>query len=372
MFCEVGLQTFVVRRYFIINPLSFSHFSKQKPFTTNLQKKMGVSEGICTYSFAPELRYKLYNPRMYAKLNLRLQNQFTSKYALVLWEICFDYFDTARSEGETPFIPLETFKELMGLDETDYPAFKELNRNVIKPAINEINALTNYFVEVEHKRIGRKVAELKFRIVRVKHLPVQESVFPDIEELLPVALELVQAGIDRKVALQITAQEWAFVNPEKLPSPDAFPDFFAYVAEKIEMSLSVPNVVNRGGYIIEAIRENYQDEQVRKTRQVRAEKLKAQALEDLTEAFYLKRNTIVRQAIQADPTLIDNAAERVETHHPRKRLQEYEKATEAYQQSPMVKVAIDEVIAKEFCKDALAPITEAYEHEKARILADAH
>jgi ATP-dependent exoDNAse (exonuclease V) beta subunit len=44
MFCEVGLQTFPVRRYFIINPLSFSHFSKQKPFTTNLEKKMGVSE----------------------------------------------------------------------------------------------------------------------------------------------------------------------------------------------------------------------------------------------------------------------------------------------------------------------------------------
>ena len=89
-----------------------------------------------------------------------------------------------------------------------------------------------------------------------------------------------------------------------------------------------------------------------------------------TEAFYVKRNNIVRQAIQADPMLIEKAAERVETHHPRKRLEAYETATEAYQESPMVKVAIDQVIAEEFCQDRLAPVTAAYEDEKAGILAD--
>ena len=330
-----------------------------------------IKDGICTYSFAAHLRPKLHNPRIYSKLNLRLQNRFKSQYALILWEVCFDYFDTDRSQGETPFIPLETFKELMGLDETDYPVFKVLSRDVIKSAIKEINTLTDYHVEVEHKRMGRKVAELKFRITKVKQLPIQESVFPDIETLPPVAVELVQAGIDRKVALQITEQEWTFVNPEKLPEPGTYPDFLAYVSEKIEMSLSAPNVANRAGYIIEAIRENYQDARVQKARQVRAEKLKEQALEDLTAAFYVKRNNIVRQAIQADPMLIEKAAERVETYHPRKRLQEYGTATEAYQESPMVKVAIEAVIADEFCKDRLASVVEAYEDEKTRILADA-
>ena len=135
-----------------------------------------------------QLRQKLHNPRVYAKLNLRLQNQFTSKYALVLWEVCFDYFDTDRDQGETPFIPLETFRELMGIEVSEYQTFKALNRDVIKPAIKEINALTNYHVEVEYKRIRRSVAELKFRIVRVKQLPVQESVFPDIEDLPPSPL----------------------------------------------------------------------------------------------------------------------------------------------------------------------------------------
>ena len=331
-----------------------------------------IKDGICTYAFAPHLRPKLHNPRIYSKLNLRLQNRFRGQYALILWEVCFDYFDTDRGEGETAFIPLEIFRELMGIEADEYRTFKALNQTLIKPAIKEINALTDYHVEVENKRIGRKIAELKFSITRVKHLPIQESLFPDIEDLPPVALELVQAQVDRSLARDITEKAWAFVSPEKLPPSDAYPDFLAYVAEKIEMSLSAPNVANRAGYIIEAVRENYQDDRVRKARHVRAEKMREQALSDLTEAFIVKRNNIVRQAIQADPLLIEKAAECVETYHPRKRLQEYETATQAYQESPMVKVAIEEVIADEFCQDRLAPVTAAYEDEKARILADIH
>ena len=87
-----------------------------------------IENGICTYSFAAHLRQKLYNPRIYAKLNLRLQNWFKGQYALVLWEICFDYFDTDRQQGETPFIPIETFKEMVGLAPDEYPVFGFLNR----------------------------------------------------------------------------------------------------------------------------------------------------------------------------------------------------------------------------------------------------
>ena len=50
-----------------------------------------IKEGICSYSFAAHLRLKLHNPLMYTRLNLRLQNEFRSQYALILWEVCFDY-----------------------------------------------------------------------------------------------------------------------------------------------------------------------------------------------------------------------------------------------------------------------------------------
>ena len=330
-----------------------------------------IKNGVCTYGFAPHLRLKLHNPRIYAKLNLRLQNRFKSQYALVLWEVCFDYFDTDRDQGETPFIPLETFRELLGIESDEYPAFSIFNRAVIKPALKEINDLTSYHIAVEQKRIGRRIAELKFRITKatsVEQIPIQESLFPDIENLSPVAVELVQAEIDRNMALQIADQAWDFVNPEKLSPPGTYPDFAVYVAEKIEISMHAADVKNRGGFIIEAIRENYQDTQVQKERQVRAEKVKEKELEDLTAEFRVKRNNILLQAVHAQPALVERAARHIHSYIVRERLLEHDSALVAYQKGGMVTAEINAILAAEFCQALLAPVVKAYENEKARIL----
>ena len=343
---------------------------KEKWGFANLLASAEIENGICSYEFPKPLRLKLHNPRVYAKLNLRLQNRFRSRYALVLWEICFDYFDTDRDQGETPFIPLETFRELMGIEADEYQTFKALNQFVIKPAIKEINDLTDYHVEVEHKRLGRRIAELKFRITKVKQLPVQESLYPDIENLPPVAVELIQADIDRKVAQKIADQEWDFVNPEKFPEPGTYPDFLTYIAEKIEISRHAAEVKNRGGFIVKAIRENYQDPEVQKAREVRAEKAREKELEDLTAEFRIKRDNILRQAIHAEPELVERAAKHIHSYIVRERLLEHDSALAAYQKGGMVTAEINAILAAEFCQDLLAPVIAAYEDEKARIFAE--
>ena len=327
-----------------------------------------IENGICSYSFAAHLRLKLHNPIMYTRLNLRLQNEFKRQYALILWEVCFDYFDVHWGRGETPFIPLETFRELMGVESDEYSEFKDLNKKIIKAAIKEINDLTDYFIEVEQKRIGRKVAELKFRIIKVKKLPVQESVFPDVEDLQPVAVELVGAGVDRKEAIKIADAEWDYVDSEVLPKPGSYPDLLAYVSEKVEMSMYASNVHNTAGYIVEAIRNNYQNENVRKEREIRAERAREKELEDLTTEFYFKRDNLLRQAIQADSEIVERAAERIELPLIRKRLLEYDTAMQAYKEIPMVKAEIDAILADDFYQELLAPVVSAYEEEKARIL----
>ena len=303
-------------------------------------------------------------------MNLRLQNRFKSQYALILWELGFDYFDADRDQGETPFISLEMFRELLGIKNDEYPAFSIFNRAVIKPAIDEINKKTDYCVEIEQKRIGRKVSELKFHITKVKQIPIQESLFPDIENLPPVALELVQAELDRKVALKIADAEWDFVSPKVLPSPGTYLDFLAYVSEKIEMSIHTTDVKNRAGFIVEAIRKNYQDPEVQKEREARAEKAKQKELEDLTAEFKVRRDNILRQAVHTQPELVESAAERIQSYMVRGRLLEHDSVMEAYQKGGMVKAEIDGILAEEFCQELLAPVNDAYEDEKARILGD--
>ena len=342
--------------------------NKEKWGVAGLLASVEIEDGICTYAFAPHLRVQLYNPRVYAKLNLRLQNRFKRQYALVLWELCFDYFDTERDQGETPFISLGMFRKLLGIEHKEYPAFSILNRAVIKPAVKEINKETDYCVEVEQKRVGRRIAELKFRITRVKEFPVQDSLFPDIEDLPPVAVELVQARIERNVALKIAAQEWDFVNPEKMPLSGAYPDFLVYISEKIEMSLDAVGVKNRAGYIVEAIRGNYQDEQVQKERQMRAQKVREKELEDLQAEFKVKRDTIIRQVIHAHPELIEAAAKRVESRFVRQRLDKHASAMAAYQKSGMVKAEIDSILEAEFCQELIVPVVQQHEDEKARIM----
>ena len=341
---------------------------KQAWGVASLLASAEIESGICTYGFAPHLRYKLYNPRIYTKLNLRLQNQFTSRYALILWEVCFDYFDTARNQGETPFIFLEKFRELLGIEKAEYPAFKALNQWVIKPAIEEINTLTNFFVEVEQKREGRNVAFLKFRISRLKQggRSEPEPLYPDVEDLPTIANMLVQGGVARREAVKIANQEWNAVDAEVVM--EDYRDFATYVDEKLNLVQQATHVQNVGGFIVQAIRENYQDPVARVEFQKRKQEEQKALLNALESEMSEKRSALLRQAVRTNPELLELAAARVQSHFARERLASYNSLHEAYRDGGMVTAEINAILAAEFCQDLLAPVVAAYEDEKARLL----
>ena len=342
---------------------------KQRWGVAALLASAEIENGICTYSFAAHLRYKLYNPRIYTKLNLRLQNRFTSRYALILWEICFDYFDTARTQGETPFIPLDTFKELMGIALDDYPTFKTLNQRVIKPAIREINELTNFFVEIEPKRIGRKIGELKFRISRLKEMPTVQSTQGtfsfDIDDLPTIAIKLVQAGVSRKEALRIADQEWDAVDAAAVPEESG--DFAVYVEEKIGLAQQATDVRNAGGFIVKAIRENYQDPVFQKELQVRKAEEREAMLDALKAEMHEKKGALLRQAVRARPELLEQAAAKIASSFIRERLMEYDSVKDAYGAGGSVTGDINSILAEVFCADLIAPVIAAYEAERERL-----
>ena len=327
-----------------------------------------IENGICTYGFAPHLRYKLYNPRIYTKLNLRLQNRFTDRHALILWEICFDYFDTTRDQGETPFIPLEKFRELMGINADEYPMFKVLNRDVIKPAVKEINELTDFCIKVEQKRKGRKVAFLKFRISRLKQGEGSEPepLFPDVEELPALAHTLVQAGVARREAIKIAHQVWGVVEAEVVM--EDYRDFEVYVDEKIGLAQQATHVRNVGGFIVQAIRENYQDPVFQARLDERKEQEREAMLNALESELSEKRSALLRQAVRTHPELLERAAERIQSRFARERLARYDSLQAAYRDGGMVTAEINEILAEEFCSELLAPVYAAYEADKKQIL----
>ncbi|NMX77615.1 replication initiation protein [Pseudomonas sp. WS 5532] len=120
-----------------------------------------IKDGVCSYAYSPQLKSKLYNPELYARIDLLIISRFSSGHALALYENCARY----RAIRQSPVLPLSLFRELLGVESTaSYDEFKILNRAVIQPAMKEINSISDLHVEVELHREKRKVVGVKFLI----------------------------------------------------------------------------------------------------------------------------------------------------------------------------------------------------------------
>jgi len=120
-----------------------------------------IKDGICSYAYSPHLREKLHNPKYYAPLNILIQSSFSSGHALALYENCVRYVGIRQ----TPVFSLELFRDLMGVgDNASYDDFKVLNKAVIKPAIKEVNTISDITLDVEMRKENRRVVGLKFTI----------------------------------------------------------------------------------------------------------------------------------------------------------------------------------------------------------------
>jgi hypothetical protein len=228
-----------------------------------------ISRGICVYEYGPTLREKLYNPHMYARLSLLVQNRFESKHALTLWELCVDYLGAKRDCGETPWIDIDAFRKIMGIEDSHYYAalFKKLKQKVITPALTEINRLSDFSVTVEYQHKGRRVTALKFKMRRVFLLPgpanTQAPLFPELDDMPPLVKELRDVGLSTQDALEVWQKGFHYVDSATRPveiGEDAEAEFARYIREKIHLlkrRQASGKVENITGFLLEAIRKNF-------------------------------------------------------------------------------------------------------------------
>lgn len=136
--------------------------------------------GICTYSYSPHLRKLLSTPNIYAKLNLLIQTQISSKHSLVLWEYFSEILSSQKRKNvSTEWIEIKHIKKLLGVEKVKgYDELKFFNRDILKKSINEINKVSDLYVEYLFKKEGRKVTHISFEISRNK----EEKEIEDFEE----------------------------------------------------------------------------------------------------------------------------------------------------------------------------------------------
>jgi plasmid replication initiation protein len=108
--------------------------------------------GDLTYSFSPKLAERLVEPALYSYISLRVVYQFESKYALILYEILKRYADRDALE---PYWAVKTseLRDLLGCREK-LADWKDFRRRALDPALEEIERLSEFAVELDEIRQG--------------------------------------------------------------------------------------------------------------------------------------------------------------------------------------------------------------------------
>jgi plasmid replication initiation protein len=128
-------------------------------------------ESFIEWSYATKIKNSILNPERFAKISFSYQAELKTHAGLALYEICTRYIDnfgglTARNPWQWWRPVLTGFPEPVGEYEGAYAEWKYFNRDIVKSAVAEVNAVTNLVVTaIEHKQ-GRSVKELQFKVER--------------------------------------------------------------------------------------------------------------------------------------------------------------------------------------------------------------
>lgn len=213
--------------------------------------------GVVEYAFAPLLRERLYNPAMYIRLNLTLQNQFQSKYSLILYELCLDYLNLKMGFGETPLIELEKLRELLGIGKDEYPEYKILSRHVIKKAVTEINNVSNIHIDVVTRRKSRKIKWLKFKSkLNQENMEKEAFLPPNFQEEKQMSLldNISQISLVKELIDEFGVSKSAAEKLVKKYDMEYIGDCLKTIRDQIKINMKIENL---GGYTRSFIENNY-------------------------------------------------------------------------------------------------------------------
>lgn len=200
-----------------------------------------IKGNTCTYRYERALAEKLYHPDVYSKINLSVLREMKSSHALVLYENCHRYLGA----GQTAIWELDVFRKLMAI-ENRYKEFKFLKRDVIQPAIKEVNSVSNIKIDLRTIRKGRSVVAIQFSVTSSPQT-LLFGVENDEISSFPAYEALLNEGISKNLA-----RAWIVEHGND------------YVLKKLEYVNSHASngkiKTSKAGFLKSAIEKDFQDE----------------------------------------------------------------------------------------------------------------
>lgn len=211
---------------------------------SSLLSSARIRAGVCSYRYDRGLAEKLKHPDMYSKINLSVIRELRSSHALALYENCHRYVEI----GHTAWWDLDVFRKLMSVDElASYQQYKILKRDLITPAILEINKLSNIKIELETRCKGRSVTGLRFLVKLNKQLSLVGMEEDDEVNQSPAYLALREQGISKTLA-----RAWVLEYDEE------------YIFDKLDLARSQAASgkikSSKTGFLKAAVEQDYHNE----------------------------------------------------------------------------------------------------------------
>ena len=129
----------------------------------------------------------------------------------------------------------------MGVEGSEYyQSYKHLNAKVIKPAVAEVNKVSDIIVTPETRKMGRSVSDIRFLIRRNPQLAIMNIDDGEGARTTRTYARLMELGVSDRLARQ-----WISEHGE------------AYVAGKIDYVTGQPEVRSPAKYLSRAISEDY-------------------------------------------------------------------------------------------------------------------
>lgn len=138
----------------------------------------------------------------FSELNLEIARELQLTAAMNLYRICIAY-KTSPHRVTFRASPQDWYPKLVGepLSKPEKFEYKYFKRDTLRPAIAEINTLTDIEIELKEHKVGRSVGFIQFAI-KSKAVVEEEPA----EDLAPLITAMGELGMKRSEALQMIAQ----------------------------------------------------------------------------------------------------------------------------------------------------------------------
>jgi plasmid replication initiation protein len=122
--------------------------------------KYEEGQGVFYVSISPQFKpYLLKLKEFFTKIPIKYTYILRSRYAIRLYELLKQYEETGFRVDK-----IEDLREMLGVEENEYPRFVDFERWVLKKGIKEINEKTDLKVSYTKKKTGRKITHIEFEI----------------------------------------------------------------------------------------------------------------------------------------------------------------------------------------------------------------